>query len=170
MANSKNKKNSSLKNYFPLVLVFIYLLEITLLLKFFYHFSWESWMNFFMAGFFLLFSFFKFLNLKGFVKVYQTYDLIAKNFPLWGYFYPIIELILGVGYLLQIYPLTINLITLVVMGISSVGVLTALTKKKSIQCACLGTFFDLPMSKVSFFEDLLMMIMAGIMLIKNLNY
>ena len=44
-------------------------------------------MNFFMAGFFLVFSFFKFLNLKGFVKVYQTYDLIAKKIPFYGYHY-----------------------------------------------------------------------------------
>jgi hypothetical protein len=51
------------------------------------------------------------------------------------------------------------------MGISSIGVLATLTKKKSIQCACLGTFFDLPMSKLTLFEDLLMVIMAGIMLI-----
>jgi len=55
------------------------------------------------------------------------------------------------------------------MGISSIGVLSVLTKKKSIQCACLGTFFNLQMSKVSFFEDLLMVIMAGTMLIKHLN-
>src|ERR1700722_18931896 len=97
-------------------------------------------MNFFMAGFFLLFSFFKFLNLQGFAKAYQTYDLIAKKFPFWGYLYPGIELVLGIGYLLQVCPLTINLISLIIMGISSLGVLIALTKKKSIQCACLGTF------------------------------
>lgn len=166
MSSKTNKTSFSakIKLYFPLALVFIYLGGITLLLKFFYHFSWATWMNFFMAGFFLLFSFFKFLNIKGFAKAYQTYDLVAKKLPLWGYIYPVIELVLGIGYLLQIHPLTTNLITLIVMGISSIGVLATLTKKKSIQCACLGTFFDLPMSKLTLFEDLLMVIMAGIML------
>jgi len=83
------------------------------------------------------------------------------------YLYPVIELVLGIGYLLQVYPLTVNLISLIVMGISSFGVLIALTKKKSIQCACLGTFFNLPMSKATLFEDLLMVIMSGIMLVKQ---
>jgi hypothetical protein len=126
-------------------------------------------MNFFMAGFFLVFSFFKLLNLRGFAKAYQTYDPVAKKVPLYGYLYPGIELILGLGYLVQIYPLVINLITFIVMGISSVGVLASLAQKKTIQCACLGTFFDLPMSKLTLFEDLLMMGMAGIVLIKVLT-
>lgn len=160
----KNLK-AKIKSYFPLALVFIYLLATTLLLKFFYHFSWATWMNLFMGGFFLVFSFFKFLNLKGFAKAYQTYDLIANKFPFWGYIYPVIELVLGVSYLLQTHPLITNLITLTVMGVSGVGVLNALTEKRSIKCVCLGTFFDLPMSKLTLFEDLLMMIMAGIMLI-----
>ncbi|MCE8162708.1 MAG: heavy-metal-associated domain-containing protein [Candidatus Moeniiplasma glomeromycotorum] len=155
-----------IKIYYPLGLIFLYLLGITLLLKNFYQWNWYSWMNFFMAGFFLIFSFFKLLDLQGFFKVYQTYDLIAKKLPLYGYLYPIIELILGLGYLVQIYPLVVNLITFIIMGVSSIGVLISLTKKKSIQCACLGTFFELPMSKLTLFEDLLMLGMAGIMLIK----
>ena len=165
---AKNKETLiKIKPYFPLILVFIYLLATTLLLKFFYHFSWATWMNFFMGGFFLVFSFFKFLNLKGFAKAYQTYDLIAEKFPLWGYLYPGIELVLGVGYLLQILLPIANLITLTVMGVSSIGVLNTLTEKKSIKCACLGTFFDLPMSKLTLFENLLMAIMSGIMLFKR---
>jgi len=42
------------------------------------------WMNHFMAGFFLVFSFFKLLNLKGFAESYSMYDIVAKHWNGWG--------------------------------------------------------------------------------------
>jgi hypothetical protein len=51
-------------------------------------------MQIFMAGFFLTFSFFKLLNLKGFAESYAMYDVIAKRIPVWGYIYAFI----GVGF------------------------------------------------------------------------
>ena len=33
-------------------------------------------MQYFMAGFFILFSFFKFLDMKGFARSYAMYDLL----------------------------------------------------------------------------------------------
>jgi hypothetical protein len=119
-----------------------------------------------MAGFFLTFSFFKFLNLKGFAKAYQSYDLIAKKFHFYGYIYPLIEFFLGLSYLLQIFPLMTNVINLLVMIISSAGVLVSLIKGKRIQRARLGTFFDLPMSTLTLWEDLLMVVMSSMMLFK----
>jgi hypothetical protein len=37
-----------------------------------------------------------------------------------------------------------------------------LLRKSKIQCACLGTFFKLPMTQVTLFEDLLMVGMATV--------
>ena len=55
---------------------------------------------------------------------------------------------------------------LALMGVSSIGVVQSLLKKRAIQCACLGTIFNLPMTKITLFEDLLMVAMAGFALIK----
>jgi len=52
----------------------------------------------------------------------------------------------------------------VVMGISSIGVIESIVNKKKIQCACLGAVFNLPMSTITIIEDLLMVIMAGVMI------
>ena len=41
----------------------------------------------------------------------------------------------------------------------------SLLQRRKIQCACLGTVFNLPMSYVTLTEDLLMVAMAGAMLI-----
>jgi hypothetical protein len=111
----------------------------------------------------LAFSFFKFLDLKGFAESYKMYDIVAKRIPFWSYLYPFIELGLGLSFLSNIFPLVTNSITLIVMTISIIGVLQAVLNKKKIQCACLGAVFNLPMSTVTIIEDALMIVMSGIM-------
>jgi hypothetical protein len=118
----------------------------------------------FMGGFFVAFSFFKLLDLRGFVDSFQSYDVAARLFRPYGYAYPFIELALGVAYLVRFAPVVTNVVTLAVMLVGIVGVLQALLQKRRIQCACLGTVFKLPMSKVAFIEDALMAAMALAML------
>ena len=122
-------------------------------------------MRFFMAGFFLSFSFFKLINLKGFAESYAMYDVVAKKIPAWGYVYAFIELGLGVAFAVNFNPVVTNWITLIVMTISIVGVLQSILNKRKIQCACLGAVFNLPMSTLTIIEDLLMIAMSAAMLI-----
>ena len=122
-------------------------------------------MNHFMAGFFIVFSFFKFLNLRAFADSYAMYDIIAKKIPVYGYVYPFIELLLGIAFLTAFNPFLTNVATIIIMGISSIGVIESVLNKKKIQCACLGTVFNLPMSSITIVEDLLMVSMSLIMLI-----
>ena len=126
---------------------------------------WHEWMSDFMAGFFVVFSFFKLLNLSGFVQAYRGYDLIAAKSAAYAWAYPFIELALGVAYLTRWQPQITHAATLAVMLISAAGVLNALRKRQLIECACLGTVFKLPMSKVTLIEDLSMALMAAVMLV-----
>lgn len=119
----------------------------------------------FMAGFFLIFGFFKMLNWKGFVNAYSTYDLLATRSRAYGYLYPIIELSLGFSYLFRLYPTLTNTVTLTIMVIGAIGVVGELRKKNQIPCACLGVVFKIPMTMVTFIEDVLMAVMAALMLI-----
>ena len=127
--------------------------------------DWRQWMMNFMAGFFLVFSAFKFLDLRGFADAYAGYDLLAKRWHAYGYVYPFLELALGLAYLFRVAPDTTNVATLLLMGFSSLGVIAALANERRIVCACLGTVFKLPMSTVTLFEDLGMAIMAAAMLL-----
>lgn len=124
-----------------------------------------TWMLNFMAGFFLVFSAFKFLDLKGFASAYATYDLLAKRWPTYGLIYPFLELALGIAYLFRLMPTATNVATVLLMGFSSLGVLAALRKKQQIQCACLGTVLKLPMSTITLVEDIGMAGMAALMLL-----
>ncbi len=157
-----------LATYKPLLLIVGFIIGTTLLAQFpFEDFSWMLWMRHFMAGFFIVFSFFKFLNLSGFANSYAMYDIVAARWKSWGYIYPFVELGLGVLYLTNLFPFYTNLATAIILGISSIGVIQSNLNKNKIQCACLGDVFDLPMSTVTIVEDLLMVSMALMMLWLN---
>lgn len=157
------------ETYRPLLLVLAYLIGAVAIVEINAgEFDLMRTMSTFMGGFFVVFSFFKLLNLRGFVDAYQTYDIVARPVRAYGYLYPFIELGLGVAFLLHLAPVATNIVTLVVMLISIVGVTQALLQNRRIQCACLGTVFNLPMTKVTFIEDALMAGMAAIMLVKLL--
>jgi len=120
-------------------------------------------MRHFMAVFFLAFGFFKVLDIPGFVSSYRAYDIIAKKFAGYAYAYPFIELLLGIGYLMDIS--WINWLTLALMIVGSIGVGKELLRGSKIKCACLGTFVKLPLTTVSLIEDVSMGIMALIVIL-----
>ncbi|MFN0175455.1 MAG: heavy-metal-associated domain-containing protein [Saprospiraceae bacterium] len=154
------------ETYKPILLVFGYILGATLLVEAAAGaFDWMRWMRHFMAGFFLVFSFFKMLDIPAFAASYSGYDVVARRWLGWGYAYPFVELALGALFLLDYNPLVTNGLTFAVMGISTVGVVQSLLAKRKFQCACLGAVFNLPMSKVTLFEDVLMVAMSGAMLL-----
>jgi cation transport ATPase len=159
------------ETYRPLLLIFSFITGVSIIKAFHSnifeteHFSWMHFMNNFMAGFFIVFSFFKFLNLKAFAESYAMYDLLAMKAPAYGFVYPFIELGLGLAYLTAFQPAFTNWATAIIMGFSSIGVIQSVVDKKKIRCACLGTVFNLPMSTVTIIEDLLMVGMAILMII-----
>lgn len=153
------------ETYKPIVLIFAFILSVSAAIQFTnHHFMPMQFMQHFMAGFFLVFSFFKLLNLSAFAESYAMYDVIARKLPAWGYLYAFIELALGFAYLRGFNPPVTNAVTLIVMSVSIIGVLQSVLNKRQIQCACLGAVFNLPMSTVTIIEDALMIAMSAIML------
>ena len=153
------------ETYKPILLIFFYITLTTVLIQINnQQFDLMQWMRHFMAAFFLVFSFFKLLNLKGFAESYAIYDILARRFPSWAYIYAFIELALGIGYMIDFNPIVINTVSFFVMSVSIIGVLKIVLNKQQIQCACLGDIFHLPMSIVTIIEDALMIIMAAFML------
>jgi hypothetical protein len=127
--------------------------------------SLPNYARFFMGLFFLVFGSFKIINIQNFVTAYSRYDVIAKRSRLYAYIYPFLELTLALSYLLNFNPVTTNIATLILMSVSSVGVIRVLIKNDIIMCACLGTIIKLPVTKITLVEDIGMGIMAILMLI-----
>jgi copper chaperone CopZ len=159
-------KRSFAATYKPVLLVFGYIAVISILIAGAdENFDWMLAMRTFMGGFFLVFSFFKLINLDAFAESYAMYDVVAAKFKQWGYIYAFIELGLGLAYVMNFNPFITNIATLVVMSVSIVGVLQSVLNKRKIQCACLGAVFNLPMSTLTIIEDGLMIAMSIVMLI-----
>ncbi|MFK7781894.1 heavy-metal-associated domain-containing protein [Psychroserpens sp.] len=166
---SESKESvSDLKQLFPLFLIFGYIIGASVLLN---KNEWNTnnFMLDFMGLFYIVFSFFKLLDLKGFPESFRMYDPLAKVIPAYGWLYPFIELTLGLLFLMR-FQISLALIsTLIILGITTIGVTRALLSKNTIQCACLGTALKLPMTKATFIENTIMIVMAIVMLLKTYN-
>ena len=156
-------KSSKLKQLRPLLIIFAGLLMATALLNY-KAFDLNEAMMDFMGLFFLVFGFFKLLDLKGFPDSFAMYDPLAKAFRVYGWAYPFIELGLGTLLLLRIGLVPVFAITLLLLSITTVGILRSILDKREIRCACLGTWLNLPMTEATLIENAIMIIMAVYML------
>ncbi len=160
MEHEIKKEKYTLKDFLPLIIIASLILAITAAHQFYYGWNIQEGMRILMASFFLVFGFFKVINIKGFAKAYSMYDLIAKKLLWYGYIYPFFELALGAAYLFNWNPVVTNSLTLILMLVSAAGVFNELRKGKQITCACLGTLFKVPMTYITLIEDLIMALMA----------
>jgi len=152
-------KASKIKQLKPLFIILGYILIASILL------NYKNWnpsnaMLDFMGLFYIIFSFFKILDIKGFSISFSMYDPLAKQAPIYGYIYPFIEVLLGMMFLIRFEVNIALILTVIVLGITTIGVTQTLINKRSIKCACLGTTLNLPMTEATFIENALMIIMA----------
>ena len=152
-------KASKIHQLKPLFIILGYIFIASILLN---YKNWNSSnaMLDFMGLFYIIFSFFKILDIKGFSMSFRMYDPLAKQAPIYGYIYPFIEILLGMMFLIRFEVNIALILTVIVLGITTIGVTQTLINKRSIKCACLGTTLNLPMTEATFIENALMIIMA----------
>lgn len=158
------KEKSKFEQLKPLFLILLYITVASILLHY-KDWSWRMFMADFMGLFYIVFSFFKMLDLKGFPDSFRMYDPLAKRVPVYAKIYPFIEIILGLLFLMRFEINIALVVTIIVLGITTVGVTKTLLDKKAIRCACLGTALKLPMTEATFIENAIMLVMALLMLI-----
>lgn len=166
-SSTEEKKDSSFwQTYKPLLVTAIAVAVVSMTANIAHNDpGFMRWMRYFMAGFFIAFSFFKFLDLKGFSSSFSMYDPLAARAPIYGRIYPFLEFGLGLLFIIDFNYLLTNITTIVLLGISTIGVIQSVLNKRKIQCACIGTIFDLPMSRVTIIENSIMIGMAIAMII-----
>lgn len=120
----------------------------------------------FMSGFFLVFGGLKVANWRKFAEGFRGYDPLAARSKAYAYAYPAIEIALGLGYAFRFQPEALmNVVTIAALSTTSVGIFRVLARGGDVQCACLGGYFNIPISWLTVFENALMILMAGYMLI-----
>jgi copper chaperone CopZ len=150
--------HSALKPYYPLFLI-LGLIAVAA-------FASGNWMQNFMAGFFIVFGAFKLLDVPNFANAYARYDVVAKIFKPWGMAYPFIETALCFAFLFSFQLSAATWAALVLNLVGAIGVVQSVVNRQTIQCACLGTVFQLPMSTITIIENLGMAAMAAWMLLR----
>lgn len=156
-------QNSKWEQLKPLFLILFYIGVASVLLNI-SNWDWETFMLDFMGLFLVVFSFFKMLDLKGFPESFRMYDPLAAKIPFYGKIYPFLETALGLMFLMRFEIKIALIITLIVLGITTIGVTKTLVDKRKIKCACLGTVLNLPMTEATLIENSIMLIM-GLMLL-----
>jgi len=164
ISSTPKEEEGKLQQLKPLLLIIFYIASASILLHY-KDWSWNEFMLDFMGLFYIVFSFFKMLDLKGFPASFSMYDPIAKRVPFYGKLYPFIETGLGLMFLMRFEIEFALVVTLIILGVTTIGVTRALLDKKSIRCACLGTALKLPMTEATFIENAIMIIMALLMLL-----
>lgn len=128
-----------------------------------------AWMHYFMGFFLCSFAMLKIFNLKAFADGFQMYDLVASRSRVYAYIYPFIELSLGLSFLAFLAPALIYLATIIVMTIGAIGVMAALRRGLDINCPCMGSVLDVPLSTVTLTEDIGMGAMAAAMVVMAMS-
>jgi archaellum biogenesis protein FlaJ (TadC family) len=160
--NTKDEPNN-IKKYWPLISLIIIAVLGALAINWPLQGGMKTGMHYFMGIFLLMFSTLKLFHPSDFADGFQMYDLLAKRSRLYAYLYPLIELFLGLAYLSFFLPLLTYLLTAVIMIFGSVGVIDALRRGLNINCPCMGTVLDVPLSTVTLTEDIGMAVMALLM-------
>lgn len=162
---SKNLDDSSYK---PIYLILAYLLAINIVIC--YKGMWMDFMANFMASFFLVFSFFKMLDLKGFADGYASYDIVAKKFHSYGYIYPFLELGFGFAYMISPENIYLNISVFFVMLISTIGIIKAKLTKQKFYCVCVGTLLKVPLGSLAIIEGVSMVLMSLLMIVQLIKF
>ena len=164
-SDSTNKK-SKIEQLKPLFLILFYITSASILLNF-EDWNWNNFMLDFMGLFFIIFSFFKILDLKGFPVSFKMYDPLAKAIPIYGFLYPFVETVLGIMFLMRIQIIVALMISLIILLVTTSGVTKTLLSKKTVQCACLGTHLKLPMTEATLIENIIMLSMSIFMILNS---
>jgi glutaredoxin len=110
----------------------------------------------------------KLRDLESFSNQFITYDILARRYVPYAYFYPFIELIAGL-FMLAKFVLPIAAVGSLFIGtIGATSVIKAVyIERRDLKCACVGGNSKVPLGAISLTENL-MMILMGVFIFMNL--
>lgn len=149
----------------PAILVYVSAISATVAYSFFSkNISPMILMDVFMGIIFLVFGIAKVIDLKNFVYLYKKYDILAKKFTAYAYFYPFFELIIGAWFLLFGGSIILYLVTVIILFVNLASLYIVFVKKEDVMCVCLGSKCLFPFGKILVFENVFMILMVVYML------
>lgn len=119
----------------------------------------------FTAVFLITFAAMKFADIEAYAQIFSNYDVVAKRAQAWGYILPFILAFMGFWFLLSEVPYRLNVLALLVSGISLLGAIKSFKSKKRRDYAYHKTFLRLPFTRVNLLEFSVVFAMAALSMI-----
>ncbi|HAT3881113.1 TPA: hypothetical protein I8672_002548 [Legionella pneumophila] len=164
--NTKSKEKP-IRQYWPLISLIVVSVLSAFAINWRVAGDMTVWMHYFMGIFLVIFSVLKIFHPAKFADGFEMYDILAKRTRIYAYIYPLLELALGLSYLAFILPVLTYVLTIVVLTFGSIGVIKALRNGLDINCPCMGSILDVPLSTVTLTEDIGMALMALMLLLMS---
>jgi hypothetical protein len=112
----------------------------------------------------------KLRDLSSFTSGFVQYDMVARRYVPYGYFYPFVEGGAGVFMIAGLLTWVAAPLALIVSTIGAISVFKAVyIDKRDLNCACVGGGSSVPLGFISLTENLMMMAMSIWMIAKELG-
>ena len=151
-----------LSNFYSLLLIItIFSIIFTINYSYLYFYKNKDFSNLknnIMGSILIVFGILKLYDIEKFMEIFQKYDIISKNIPIYSFAYPFIEIILGICYMYSFKLNKVKLLTNLLMFISIISVSLSIIKGQTLRCGCLGAFFHIPLSYVTLSENIIMLL------------
>lgn len=103
----------------------------------------------------------KLRDIESFSSMFLGYDLLAKRFVPYAYFYPFAEAFAGVLMIARAFVWLAAPLALFIGSVGAVSVVKAVYfDKRNLKCACVGGNSNVPLGFISLTENLMMVAMA----------
>ncbi len=145
--------------------IFIFLCAVAGLMGTLDGFNAHESIRWFLGGFMILFGSFKLMGIEVFLRVFPLYDLIAQRFKPYKYFYPLLQIFLGMLYIAGLMSVLRDLITIVIGLSGAIGIVKVVAARGPIKLSYLGKTIRLRYSTVSLLENTIMVALSFILLI-----
>ncbi|MGF1553023.1 MAG: MauE/DoxX family redox-associated membrane protein [Paracoccaceae bacterium] len=132
--------------------------------------SAASWLKWFVAFSMCALAIQKLTDVGGFVNGFLGYDLLARAWVPYGYFYPFAEAWVGIGMIALIGTGSTLIwlvapVGIVIGAIGAISVVKAVyVDRRELTCACVGGGSNVPLGGISLTENLMMLAMGVWML------
>ncbi len=131
-------------------------------------FSSYVFLKLFVAYSMAVLAILKLRDLYSFTNQFVSYDILARKYVPYGYLYPFLELLAGIGMILGSLQVFFSLVSLTIGLLGSASVIKAVyVEKRDIKCACVGGNSNVPLGAVSLTENLMMVFMGVWMLLRS---
>lgn len=154
--------------YLKLIVIFVFLIASATLMSTLSGFNAVEWVRWFMGGFMIIFGGLKLMGIEVFIKVFPLYDLIAKRIRPYKYIYPLLQVMLGMLFLIGIFSTFRDVLTIIISLSGLIGMVSIISKRGAVRLSYLGTILRLRFSSVTLLENSIMTVLAIVMLIAEL--